>query len=61
MNILISLLMILVYVAIFYLIIYLFSKYVTPVDQKILGIIIFIFAACLLVAAITGHSLLFWR
>ena len=61
MNILITFLMILVYVALFYLIIYLFSKYVTPIDQKVLGIIIFIFAAILIVMALTGHSLLFWR
>ena len=61
MSILITLLMILVYVALFYLIIYLFSKYVTPIDQKVLGILIFIFAAVLIVMALTGHSLLFWR
>jgi hypothetical protein len=61
MSILITLLMILVYAAILYLILYLFSKYVTPIDQKVLGIIIFVVAALLIVAALTGHSLVFWR
>jgi hypothetical protein len=61
MSILITFLMILVYAAILYLILYLFSKYVTPIDQKILGIIIFIVAAILIVMALSGHSLLFWR
>jgi hypothetical protein len=61
MSILITLLMILVYVALFYLIIYLFSKYVTPIDQKILGILIFVFAAALVIMALSGHSLVLWK
>jgi hypothetical protein len=61
MTILITLLLILVYAAAIYLILYLFSKYVTPIDQKVLGIIIFIVAALLIVIALTGHSLMFWR
>ena len=61
MSILITLLLILVYAACIYLILYLFSKYVTPIDQKVLGIIIFIVAAILIVTALSGHSLMFWR
>jgi hypothetical protein len=61
MNIIITLLMILVVAALVYLILYLFSKYVTPIDQKVLGIIIFVVSAILIVYALTGHSLVFWR
>ena len=61
MNFLIQLLIFLVCVAIFYGVLYLFQKYVFPIDQKLLSIIIFIFAALLLIYALTGHSLLFWR
>jgi hypothetical protein len=61
MLILINFVMILVYAAILYLILYLFSKYVTPIDQKILGIITFIVVAILVVTAFSGHSLLFWK
>jgi len=57
----VSLLILLVYIAVLYLILYLFTKYVTPIDNKVMGIVIFIVAAILIVYAITGHSLVFWR
>ena len=61
MSFIITVLLILVYAAVIYLILYLFSKYVTPIDQKVLGIIIFIVSAILIVMALSGHSLQFWR
>jgi hypothetical protein len=61
MNFIIQILMVLVYVAIVYLILYLFQKYVVPFDQKVLGIIIFVVAALLIIWAISGHTLIFWR
>jgi hypothetical protein len=53
--------MILVYVAVIYLILYLFQKYVMPIDQKIVGIITFVIAAILIIYALSGHSILFWK
>lgn len=61
LNLLLTLLVILVIVAVFYLILYLFQKYVMPLDQKIVGILIFILAAVLIVYALTGHDLVFWH
>jgi len=58
---LIQILLVLVYVAVAYLILYLFQKFVMPIDQKLLGIIIFIIAALLIIYAISGHSLYLWR
>ena len=60
-TILVNLLVILVIVAVFYLVLYLFQKYVTPVDQKAVSILIFIMCAILIIYWITGHSLLFWK
>lgn len=61
MTILLNLLIILVIIAVFYLILYLFSKYVTPVDGKVIGILTFIVFAILIIWALTGHNLLNWR
>ncbi len=61
MPTLISFLVLLVIVAIVYLAIYLFSKYVTPIDPKIKGIIIFIAAVILIIYLLTGGTLLFWK
>ena len=61
MSLIVTLLTILVIVAIVYLILYLFSKYVVPIDQKVLGIIIFVLAAVLIIYAITGHSFVWWK
>lgn len=55
--ILINLLTILVIVAVLYL----FQKYVTPIDSKVVGILIFIVCAILIIYWVTGHSLLFWK
>ena len=57
----VTILTILIIVAVIYLILYLFQKYVTPIDQKVMGIIIFIVAALLIIYAISGHSLQFWK
>jgi hypothetical protein len=60
MTFILTLLLILVYAAVVYLILYLFSKYVTPIDNKVLGIILFIVAAILIIYALKGGSLMFW-
>ncbi len=59
--ILINLLTILIIVAVLYLILYLFQKYVMPIDGKIIGVVIFIVCALLIGYWITGHSLAFWK
>lgn len=61
MNLLIAFLLILVYVAIFYLIIYMFGKFVKPIDPTVVNILMFVIAAVLIVVALTGHTLFFWR
>lgn len=61
MNFIVSLLVILVIVAIVYLIFYLFQKWVMPIDSKIVGVVLFIVFAALVVYALTGNSLLFWK
>lgn len=58
---LVSLLLILVYVSIAYLILYLFQKWVMPIDQKIVGIVLFILFAILVIYVLTGGNLVFWR
>lgn len=61
MNFLIQLLLVLVYIAVLYLILYLFQKFVMPIDSKVQGIIVFIVFAILIIYALSGHTLLFWR
>ena len=60
-TILINLLVILVIIAVFYLVLYLFTKYVMPIDQKIVGILIFVVLATLIIYAISGNGLPFLR
>jgi hypothetical protein len=57
---LIQFLVFLLYVAIFIGVIYLFEKLVQPIDAKLKGILIFIFAIILLIVVLTRHSLIFW-
>ena len=54
----IALIEILVFVAVLYLILYLFSTYVKPIPEKIVGILTFIFFAMLVIWALTGHTLI---
>lgn len=60
-SILVNLLVILIIVAALWLILYLFQKYVFALDNRIVGVIIFIVAAILIIYAITGHSLTVWK
>jgi hypothetical protein len=60
-TILINLLIILVVIAVLWLILYLFQKYVFPLDNRIVGVIVFIVAAILIIYAISGHTLLNFR
>ncbi len=55
-SILIVLLEILVVVAVLWLILYLFSKYVTPIDSRIIGVIIFIAAALLIIYLVSNKG-----
>lgn len=61
LTLLIALLEILVVVAVLWLILYLFQKYVMPIDNRIVGVIIFIVFAILLIYAVTNHGLLMFR
>ncbi len=61
MNIILTVLTILVILAIVYLLFYLFSKYVFAIDNKIVGICLFILAAILAITALTGSNIVFWR
>lgn len=61
MSLFISFCVLLVIVALVYLVIYLFSKYVSPIDPKVKGIIIFIAAMILIIYLLTGGTLMFWR
>lgn len=54
-----ALLEILVVVAVLWLILYLFQKYVFALDNKIVGVIIFIVAAALIIYAIANGGFLF--
>lgn len=54
LTFLIALLQVLIVVAVVYLIIYLFNKYVMPVDRRITGIILFIVFAVLLIHILTS-------
>lgn len=60
-NLILQIIIILVLVALVYLILYLFQKFVVPVDQKILNIVVFIIAGVLIIYAMTGHQLIFWK
>ena len=57
LTILITLLEILVVVAVLWLILYLFQKYVFALDNRIVGVIIFIVFAILIIYAVTNHGL----
>jgi hypothetical protein len=57
-NILLNLVVIMVIVAIVYLLFYVFSKYVTPIDSKIVSIVCFIIFALLVIYAFMGHGLI---
>lgn len=61
MPYLISFISLLIIIAVVYLVIYLFSKYVSPIDPNVKGIIIFIVAMILIVYLLTGGTLMFWR
>lgn len=61
LSILVNLLVILIIVAVLWLILYLFQKYVFALDNRIVGVIIFIVAAILIIYTITGHSLTVWK
>ena len=50
----------LIYIALAWLVLYLFQKYVTPIDQKIVGIVIFILAIYLIIMILTKHSIMPW-
>lgn len=54
-----ALLEILVVVAVLWLILYLFQKYVFALDNRIIGVIIFIVAAILIIYAISNGGFLF--
>ena len=56
-SILLTTLYIMVIVAIFILIIYLFEKFVRPIDATIKGVLIFVLVAALIIYAITNHGL----
>ena len=56
-SLLINLLYILIVIALVFLIFYLFSKYVSPIDNRIVGVIVFIVAALLIIYALTGHRI----
>jgi hypothetical protein len=57
LTILINLLVILVVIAVFYLVLYLFQKWVMPIDGKIVGILLFIAFAILVIYAVTNKGL----
>ena len=57
LTILITLLEILVVVAVLWLILYLFQKYVFALDNRIVGVIIFIVFAILIIYAVTNHGI----
>jgi hypothetical protein len=61
MNILINFLVLLAIIAAVYLVLYLFQKWVTPIDPKIVGVVLFILFVILTVVVLRGGSLLFWR
>lgn len=58
---LVNLLMILIFIAVLYLIIYLFERFVTPIDNRIKGVVIFVVLAILIIYLIQGGSLAIWR
>lgn len=57
----INLIVILLIIAVFYLVLYIFQKLVMPIDNKIIGILVFIAFALLCVYTLTNHSLVFWK
>lgn len=58
--ILLTTLYIMIIVAIFILIIYLFEKYVTPIGAPVKGILIFVVVALLIIYAITNKGISLW-
>lgn len=58
LSIFIALLEILIVVAVLWLILYLFQKYVFALDNRIVGVIIFIVAAILVIYAIANGGFL---
>jgi len=56
MNFFINFLIVLVIVALVILVLYLFEKYVAPIDRRIRGIVIFVVAVLLVVYILTGHK-----
>lgn len=58
---LVELIIVLIIISALYLVMYIFSKYVTPIDNKIVGILIFIIFAILLLYLLTGHTLIGWH
>jgi len=61
MQIFVNFLIALGIIGLIVLALYLFEKYISPIDPKVKGILIFLAAIVIIIYLVTGGSLMFWR